>query len=170
MEKQIRKKKSNFGAWTFFIATVLIYIFLALVKFNSFIKSSNFAIKVFVKIIPIFILVWILMAFVDRYFSADFVAKHFPKGSIRGWLFAIITGILSGGAIYLWYPLLLKLREKGVGNGIIACFLYNRAIKIYLLPVAIYYFGLKYVLILTVVMILASIAEGFTVEWLAGKN
>ena len=160
----MRKKKNGIWSWVFFFSALIAYVFLAFTDFNGFVKSLNFAGRIIIKIIPIFVFIWILMAFVDRFFSADFIVRHFPKGSVRGWLFAIITGIFSGGAIYLWYPLLLSLREKGFGNGIIACFLYNRAIKIYLLPLAIYYFGLKYVLVLTVVMALTSIVQGIIVE------
>ena len=164
MEKQKRKKKSGIWSWVFFFSVLAAYALLAFADFAGFVKSLNFTGRIIIKIIPIFIFIWILMAFVDRFFSADFVVGRFPKGSIKGWLFAITAGIFSGGAIYLWYPLLLKLREKGFGNGIIACFLYSRAIKIYLLPLAIYYFGLKYVFVLTAVMILASIAQGIIVE------
>lgn len=170
MKKQKIKKKKSFNAWLFFFGVVSVYIFLALVKFNSFAKSSAFAFKIIVQIIPVLAFIWILMALVDRFFNADFIVKHFPRGSIKEWLFAIITGILSAGAIYLWYPLLSDLREKGFGNGMIACFLYNRAIKIYLLPAGIYYFGLKYILVLMGVMILASVAQGIIVGKLVGED
>ena len=168
MKNRRLKKKKGFGAWLFFFGVLLIYIFLALVNFDGFIKSLDFTRKIIIKIIPIFIFVWVLMAFVDRFIDADFIAKHFPKGSIREWLFAIVVGIFSVGAIYFWYPLLSDLRKKGFNNGMIACFLYNRAIKIHLLPLAIYYFGVKYILVLTGVMVLASIAQGVMVERLVG--
>ncbi len=29
-----------------------------------------------------------------------------------GWLIAVVTGIISAGPIYLWYPLLSDLKEK----------------------------------------------------------
>ena len=164
MEKQKRKKKIGRGGWIFFSLTFFAYILLALLSFNSFLKSSHFALKIIIKIIPVFIFIWILMALVDRFFNTDFIVKHFPRGSLREWLFAIVTGILSGGPIYLWYPLLSDLRKKGFGNGMVACFLYNRAIKIYLLPLAVYYFGLKYVLVLMGVMVLASIVQGLAIE------
>ena len=164
MEKRVKKKKKGLGGWFFFAGVALVYVFLALLKFNSFLKSSEFAFKIFLKIIPVFAFIWVLMALIDRYLNTDFIIKHFPRGSLREWLFAIVTGILSGGPIYLWYPLLSDLRKKGFGNGMIACFLYNRAIKIYLLPLAIYYFSLEYVLVLMGVMILASVAQGVAIE------
>ena len=64
----------------------------------------------------------------------------------------------------MWYPLLAELKEKGIGYGYLATFLYNRAIKIPLLPIAIFYFGLKYVVILTIVMIFISIIQGIIIN------
>ena len=49
-------------------------------------------------------------------------------------------------------------------SGLIAAFLYNRAIKIPLLPVMVYYFGIRFVGTLLVWMILASVVEGKMIE------
>jgi hypothetical protein len=48
------------------------------------------------------------------------------------------------GPIYAWYPLLKELREKGAANSLIAIFLGNRAVKPFLLPIMISYFGWVY--------------------------
>lgn len=49
-------------------------------------------------------------------------------------------------------------------QGLIATFLYNRAVKIPLLPMMIVYFGTKVVVILSIFMILFSMLNGFIVE------
>jgi len=59
---------------------------------------------------------------------------------IKKWIFVIIGGVLSTGAIYMWYPFLADLKDKGLNYGLISCFLYNRAIKIPLLPLMVFYF------------------------------
>ena len=79
-------------------------------------------------------------------------------------VFVIIGGILSSGPIYMWYPLLADLKHKGLSYGLIACFLYNRAIKIPLLPLAIIYFSWRYLFILTFVMIFMSILQGLIIN------
>jgi uncharacterized membrane protein YraQ (UPF0718 family) len=56
------------------------------------------------------------------------------------------------------------LRKQGMKNGLIAAFLYARAIKIPLLPLMAYYFGITFVIILTIYMILASVIEGKIIE------
>ena len=64
----------------------------------------------------------------------------------------------------MWYPLLADLKSKGLNSGLIACFLYNRAIKIPFLPLMIFYFSLKYVLILTVVMVFMSVIQALIIN------
>jgi uncharacterized membrane protein YraQ (UPF0718 family) len=64
----------------------------------------------------------------------------------------------------MWYPLLQEFQQKGLKNGFIACFLYNQAIKIFLLPILLVYFDIKYVIILTIVMIFMSILQGLIIN------
>jgi uncharacterized membrane protein YraQ (UPF0718 family) len=102
---------------------------------------------------------------ITHYFvTPDFITRHFSESGIRKWFFIIIGGILSTGPIYMWYPLLADLRKKGIQYGYIATFLYSRAIKIPLLPVMVFYFSVKYIVILTVVMIAISIVQGITIN------
>jgi uncharacterized membrane protein YraQ (UPF0718 family) len=87
------------------------------------------------------------MVIANYFITPKFITKHFGEPGIKKWIFIIIGGILSTGPIFMWYPLLAELKEKGIGYGYLATFLYNRAIKIPLLPVVIFYFGLKYVVV-----------------------
>ena len=86
------------------------------------------------------------------------------ESGIKGWLIAIIGGILSSGPIYMWYPLLSQIKKQGGRDGLIATFLYNRAVKIPLMPLLIYYFGWIYAIVLTFVMIIFSVFQGLIVE------
>jgi len=156
-------KKSN-KAWYFLLFVVIIYIILLFINQPVFIKSSLFFLNTLKKIIPIFILIFILMALMNYFVTPKTITKHFKDKKIKAWVFSIIAGIISMGAIYLWYPLLAEIRDKKISNGLIACFLYNRAIKLPLLPIIIFYFGIKYVLILTIVMIIMSVVQGVLVE------
>ena len=60
--------------------------------------------------------------------------------------------------------MLKDLKKHGAGFGFVATFLYNRAVKIPLLPVMFFYFGLTFVVVLTIVMIIASIIQGWIIE------
>ncbi len=48
--------------------------------------------------------------------------------------------------------------------GLAATFLYNRAIKVPLLPVMVFYFGVEFVAVLMAYMIVASIVQGKAIE------
>ena len=154
------KLKQTPKSWYFLTAIALIHILLLIINQNIFFSSLNFFYNILLKIIPVFVLVFILMALTNYFITPKFVMKHLKEKGIKKWFFVIIGGILSTGPIYMWYPLLAHLKNKGLSYGLIACFLYNRAIKIPLLPMAIFYFGLKYVLVLSFVMIFISIIQG----------
>jgi len=112
-----------------------------------------------------------LLVIVDLFVKPQSISKHLGKESgIKGWIYAIVAGIISTGPIYMWYPLLSDLKKRGAREAYIVTFLYNRAIKPALLPLFIFYFGLKYVIILTVVMIVASVFQGIMVETLLNVN
>jgi uncharacterized membrane protein YraQ (UPF0718 family) len=80
------------------------------------------------------------------------------------WFVAIAGGIVSSGPVYIWYPFLAQLREQGLSHGFIACFMYNRAIKVPLIPLMLAYFSPGYIITLTLVMVLMSIAQGLLVN------
>jgi uncharacterized membrane protein YraQ (UPF0718 family) len=131
-----------------------------------FSRTLEFFIKIMLQILPIFVLVFILMTLSNLFVNRQTVATYLKKPGIKKWLFVIIAGILSTGPIYVWYPLLAEFREKGVAYGYLATFLYNRAIKIPLLPMAVFYFGLRYVIVLTFLMVFFSVIQGILINQL----
>ena len=158
------------GEWYFLSAVLLLYVVILLVHPGLFSRSIQFFLILFWQILPIFVLVFALMVVSNILINQRVITKYFKKPGIKKWIFVIVAGILSTGPIYLWYPLLAELRDKGVGHGFLATFLYNRAIKIPLLPVAIFYFGVKYILILTLMMIVFSVFQGMLINRLVSTN
>ena len=93
------------------------------------------------------------------------IVKYLGKGrSIRGCIFSIIAGIISMGPIYAWYSLLRDLKQKGASSSYLAIFLGNRAIKLPLLPIMISYFGVYYVVLLTALLIIATVIIGYLID------
>jgi len=156
--KESIKKISK--TWYFAILMLFIYFLFLLFNKEVYLSSSKFFIGIILKIIPIFILVFVLMAISNYFITPNFIIKHLKKKGTKKWFLVIMGGILSSGPIYMWYPLLADLRKKGLKYGLIACFLYNRAIKIPLIPLAIVYFSWQYIIVLLVVMIFVSILQG----------
>ena len=158
------KKVSIPISWYFLLAVLIGYALLFFYSSAQFYSTLSFFGSILLKIIPIIILVFVLMIFSNYFITPEFILKHIKEKGIRKWFYVIIGGILSSGPIYMWYPLLADLKHKGLNYGLIACFLYNRAIKIPLLPLAILYFGWKYVIVLSFVMIMMSIIQGILID------
>lgn len=119
--------------------------------------SGNLLLTIFLPLVLVFVIMLALNLFVK---PAQIVGL-FGKGlRIKGIVLSLVAGIISMGPIYAWYPLLKNLREEGAETGPIAIFLYSRAVKPFLLPVMIAYFGWVYVGILTALTVFASIVIG----------
>ena len=169
MIKDILKKIG--GGWRFLIAVILLYLATAFFDTQAAWRGLIIFSKLFVKILPTLAIVFGLLFLSNLLIDTKTVVRHLGKGATKGtWLIAVIGGIISAGPIYLWYPLLSDLKDKGMRMSLIAVFLYNRAVKIPLLPVMIYYFGVRMVAILTVYMIIFSILNGLIVEKILNIN
>ncbi|MFO7968163.1 MAG: permease [Archaeoglobaceae archaeon] len=162
--KQKGGSKRNYGLY-FLLVVILLYLVLYLFIPQETLESAIASGELLLRIAPILLLVVVFMGIVNYVVTPHKISTYVGKDSgAKGWMLAAATGIISHGPIYAWYPLLKDLREQGMRDGLIAVFLYNRAIKIPLLPVMIYYFGWPFVVLLTVYMLIASIAGGKLVE------
>jgi uncharacterized membrane protein YraQ (UPF0718 family) len=167
----MKKPEKSYASWYFLLGVLVIYLLLAFIKPEAFMAGLKFFSDIIIKVIPVFILIFILMIIVNRFLSAKQLMKYLGKeAGLKAWAAAIITGIISSGPIYLWYPLLKDLQKHGVRNGLVAVFLYNRAVKLPLLALMIFYFGLVYILVLTGIMIIASVFQGIVVEKIVGAS
>ncbi|NOR54035.1 MAG: permease [Candidatus Aminicenantes bacterium] len=159
------KEKKEWKSFYFLGFVMVLYIILSFLNPENAYDSFKASGEIFIKLIPVLFLVVLLMGLLNYFLRPKAVSKYLGKGSgIKGWLLAIFTGILSHGPIYVWYPLLKELRKQGMRTGLVAVFLYNRAIKIPLLPVMIYYFGIEFSIILLIWMAIASLIEGKVIE------
>jgi len=113
-------------------------------------------------------LVFTLMVFMNLFLKPTHIVRFLGKGfSSKGIILSAAAGIISMGPIYAWYPLLKEMQKKGATNSLIAVFLGNRAVKPFLLPIMISYFGWVYVALLTLFTISGSLAVGYLVNTLA---
>ncbi len=155
-------KESTFGRKTsgiYFIAIVIfIYLLLFLINFSGAKESAIISLKILKSIIPILIIVIFLTAIINFFLKPQKIVRYLSKESgFKGWVIASIGGIISHGPLFVWYSMIRDLREKGMSPGLAAVFFYNRSIKILLLPMMIFYFGLKFVIVLTLLMIISSL-------------
>ena len=161
----MKKTEKSYAGWYFLGAVIVIYAVLTLFSVEILLKSLAFFWQIIKKVYWVFLLVFALLVVINYLVKPNMLVKHLgKKAGAKGWLIALISGIISTGPIYLWYPLLNEMQKHNVRNGYIATFMYNRAIKPALLPLFIFYFGISYTVVLTIVMLFVSILQGYIVE------
>jgi uncharacterized membrane protein YraQ (UPF0718 family) len=167
-----RMRNIRTSATVKFLVVVLgIYIVISFFDTGLAVKAAIDTGETLVKIVPVLILVFGVIYFINRYLNTSKLQKHVGgEFGIRGWLYAIIAGILVSGPPYVLYPLFGDLQKKGMRNALLAVILYNRNVKIPFVPVMIYYFGTAFTIIVSVYIILFSIANGLLVEALTNKK
>jgi len=162
------KNGSTFRYGVYFLLFIMMmYTVLFFLDISKIYRALRVSFDIFVQILPVLVMVILLMWVSGYFLKPKAVSKYLGKESgIRGWALAVSFGIVSHGSVYVWYPLLKEMRGHGMRNGLIASFLYNRAVKIPLIPVMIYYFGIAFVSVLTAYTIIASVIEGKLLEML----
>jgi uncharacterized membrane protein YraQ (UPF0718 family) len=159
------------GGWIFLGLVLFLYFVALALNFElgkiALQKSLEIGKGLVFPLILVFAAMFAFNVFLDPQKASYFIGR---KSGIKGWVIAVIGGILSSGPVYLWYPLLSDLRSSGLKNSLIAVFLYNRAIKIPLLPVMVAYFSWTFVIILSVYMVAFSILNGLAVGFFTNKN
>ena len=158
--------KNKKGPWIFMFISLFLFALVFLFNKEKGIEVSKAFYHLVIEIFPFLLVVFALMVLINLYLKMDVLKKHMGKESgIKGWIIAIAAGILSMGAIYMWFPLLKDLIHKGVKPGLVGVFLYNRAIKLHWLPLMAFYFGVKYVVVLTIVTIFISVLQGVIIDF-----
>lgn len=160
----ITEKKTR-GDLLFLFIVIAIYGITFLFNNQLAIEAFELARKLVYSLVPVLFLVFALIFLSNLLIRPDWIRKHVGKGSgLKGWIIAVISGVLSVGPVYPWYALLKDLKSKGMRTALIAVFLYNRGIKLPLLPLMVHYFGLAFTLVLAVYLTLFSILAGWVME------
>lgn len=157
-------------SWRYFFIVLVIYVVFLVFDYDLILKSLTYCGVIASEVLQAFLIVFVLMVLGDYYITPSFVKRYLDKNHFVKWLGVVIGGIISTGPIYMWYPLLGDLRKRVLNDGMVACFLYNRAIKIPLIPVALIYFDWKYLLVLGLLMVLFSIIQGMIINVLMRRE
>ena len=112
--------KNNFGLCFLFIV-LGIYLIIFLLDKVHFFSSIEFFVKTLIKLIPTLIIIFVTMFLTNYFVKPKTLAKLMGKGSgVVAWIITIASGIISTGPIYMWYPLLSELKNKGVRPALIS--------------------------------------------------
>jgi uncharacterized membrane protein YraQ (UPF0718 family) len=157
--------KRKLGGWLFLMLVLLAHGATAIVEPALARRAMASTLDMLGQVAPVLVLVLALMFLAERFLTPGRTRAWLGRGSgLRGWLLAVMAGIVSTGPVYTWYALLAELRQKGMRTALVAVLLYARAIKLPLLPLLAHYFGLRYVLVLSLLIAFFAIVNGLLME------
>jgi uncharacterized membrane protein YraQ (UPF0718 family) len=160
----------KFKGVKFLIFVIVGYILLLFLDNSHALSALQKSGEILKKIAPIFILIILLTALINYFLKPKQIMKHFGKESgAKGVFYALIGGVLSHGPMYAWYGMLEDMREHGLRDGLIAAFLYSRAIKLPLLPFMVDMFGWSFTVIIIIYILIAAIIQGKIIDILDKK-
>ena len=171
MDKNIIKQKKVHPSIIFLLVVLFIYILIALFDLNFVIRALFETLHMFVKILPLLVLVFFIIFLINMFVSSGKLKKYLgSKSGIKGWIYTFIAGVLISGPPYVLFPLLGDLKKQGMKDSLIALFLYNRNVKIPFIPIMIYYFGFWFTIVVSFYLLLFSVINGLVVGVLTKKD
>lgn len=157
-----REKPFTFRGKKFLAVVISAYTLLFLINDQKAITAIQKSGAVLAKILPIFLTVILLTSLLNYFLQPKKIAAHLGEESgIKGWLWALASGVVSHGPMYAWYPLFEDLLDHGMKKGLIVTFFASRTIKLPMLPIMIDYFGWRFTLILTLYILVAALVQGW---------
>ncbi len=159
----MKNKKPSVRIWLL-LASLIIYFTLFVFNKEIFVSSSKFFLENIRRIIPALFFVFIIMTLANYFITPKKILNLSMKKGARKWLLMSLAGIFSVGAPFLWYPLLRNLKKQGLSNGLITTYLYNRCVVISFVPLLIFYFSLKYVIVLYAVITASALVQGIIID------
>jgi uncharacterized membrane protein YraQ (UPF0718 family) len=169
MKKFVEKK--HFPGYLFLVLVLIIYLVLLFQHPSLVWVSLRSSCSIIIKASTTFIFIFISLFLSHLLLRPEFLLKRINgKAKIAEWAIAIVSGLLFMGAMFMSFPLMARLKEKKVGLGFIAIFLACKPINLALIPTFMLFFGVKYVLIITILMIVFAFIQGVIFDYFEKKN
>ena len=163
--------KIPFKGIKFLIIVLVLYSVLLFLDTTSALSALQKAASILLSLLPLFFLIITLTALINYFLKPKQIIKYFGKESgAKGVFYALIGGIISHGPMYAWYGMMQDMRSHGLKDGLIATFMYARAVKLPLLPFMIDMFGLLFTIVMTLYILIAAVIQGKVIETVMKKK
>jgi hypothetical protein len=157
--------------WLFLTGVAVLYVLVMIINHETAAKALSSFLILASKIAPVLGVVMILLYLFNLFKAPQWINHHVGKNTgLKGWLIALIAGIISVGPIYPWYLILGDLKQKGMRPSLVAAFFYSRAVKLPLLPLMLQSFGFVFTATLISYILLFAIVNGVLIEMLMGEE
>jgi uncharacterized membrane protein YraQ (UPF0718 family) len=163
--------KMKFKGIKFLSVVVVLYTVLLLTDRTSTLLALQKGASILLSLLPLFLLIITLTALINYFLKPKQIIKHFGEESgVKGVLYALVGGIISHGPMYAWFAMLQDMRSHGLKDGLIAVFMYARAVKLPLLPFMVDLFGLMFTIIMTLYILIAAVLQGKVIDVVMKKS
>jgi uncharacterized membrane protein YraQ (UPF0718 family) len=157
--------------WKFLLLVLVLYFGIFIFYPDIILECFDKFLFLLKKIAGSFFLVFIFMYLFNVFISEKLIKKHLQgEIKLKHYLIVAFVGILSTGPIYLWFAHLSRLKDQGMDDGLISLFLYNRAIKLPLIPLMIQYFSIKITIIISCLILIFSFLNAFLIHYFLKTN
>lgn len=173
MEKKtkLKNKPKKRSGWIMLVITLVLYVITAVFDASLAQSALDKSLQSLKAVAPTLLIVFFLLALMNSFIKPKKIAKYLGKNSgFKGEVIALVSGVLSHGPAYVWFPILSEMRNHGARDGLIVAFFYARAIKLPWLPVMIGYFGITFTLVLSAYILIAALIQAVIVDSLAKKK
>jgi len=161
------------GTWRmaiFPVAVLIAYGVLCLIMPDRTLRALVASAQILIQVALPLCIAFVLMVVLNLFVKPAHVSRFLGSGAgLKGVAISTLAGMVSTGPIYAWYPLLKDLRDRGASDFHTANFLGNRAVKPFLLPVMVLYFGWGYTVVLNLLLILGAILIAGMVSLVTGR-
>ncbi len=160
-------KEMKFKGVKFLIIVIVLYVLLLIFDNQNSLIALQKSGMIFLKLLPIFVLIVGLTALINYLLKPKQIMKYFGKDSgVRGLFYTLLGGVISHGPMYAWYGMLEDMRSSGLRDGLIATFLYARAVKLPLLPFMIDMFGVLFTIAMTFYILVFAVIQGKIIDFI----
>jgi len=122
--------------------------------------------KTFAGVLAIIAAVFVLIGLIQVWLTPEQVSK--VLGHEAGWKGLVLSAILPmilGGSLFVIFPLLKTLREKGARTSSVVAFLFAWSAKAPLIPLEIKFLGLPFAALRLAMIPVLAIVGGLMAEW-----
>jgi len=172
---ETKKQQHHKKGWGELIKSAVIYIVLAIVVWGitSILSPSGGAevtktvAKTFKDVLSIIFAIFILIGLIQVWLTPEQISKVLGKeAGWKGLALSATLPMILGGSLFVIFPLLKTLREKGARTSSVVAFLFAWSAKAPLLPLEIKFLGWHFAVLRIVLIPILAIVGGLISEWL----
>lgn len=172
---ETKKPQQHKKSWGGLVKSAAIYIALAVIVWaitavlapSGGQEVARTVGKTFQSVLSIIFAIFILIGLIQVWLTPEQISRVLGKeAGWKGLLLSATLPMILGGSLFVIFPLLKTLREKGARTSSVIAFLFAWSAKAPLLPLEIKFLGWHFAVLRIVLIPVLAIIGGLVSEWL----